>query len=226
MNSRATWRLARYAGLGALGVFVGAQLLPLLMAAGPVLLIAAAAAAGLWVTRRRPSLPEAPEALLARLRFEEAHALARRSGQLAPLHAHLAHALAVPTDELRATLAELYERLSQLELSAEDAYGTHLDRDFRLALREHVQAAFEALWSTCRKLAVVQGQGVALPADHPGLARVRTQIDDLLGATRDVQRAVVELSLSRGEQRLEEAGLALRVARRQADTLRSLERLP
>lgn len=225
MSARGPWSLAGYVALGALSLFIGAQLLPLLMAAGPVLLIAAAALAGLWVTRRRPSLPEGPDALLARLRFEDAHALGRRTGELAPLLPHLAHALAVPADELRPPLSELYERLCQLELSADDAYGTHLDRDFRLALREHVQSAFESLWATCRKLAVVQGQGVALPADHAGLVRVRTQIDELLSATRDVQRAVVELSLSRGERRLEEAGLALRVARRQADTLRSLERL-
>ncbi len=226
LRARGVGRVVLYAGLGALGLFAVSQLVPLLVAAGPLMVLAIAVLLGLWVSARRPALPPPPPgALLARLRFEEAHALARAAGETAQVREHLAHTLPLPAGDLRASVTELYERLCQLEQSADEQHATHLDRDFLRELREHVLAAFESLWVTCRKLVMVQAQGVDLPPDHPGLVRLKTQVDELLLATREVQRAIVELTLTRGEQRLEQAGLALRVARRQAEALRALERV-
>lgn len=220
-------KLAAYAVVAAAAVFAGAQVLALLVAAGPAVLVAVLAFLGLWLAGRVKSgaLGPDPRVLLHKARFEQAHSHARRDGNLGVVRDHLAYDLPVPAADLRAPLGELYERLCQLERASGVPGDVPVDPEFGRALREHVALALESLWTTCRRLATVKAHDVGLPADHPGLRRVRAQIGDLLAATKDVQRALAELALDRNAHSMDEAALAMRVARRRAEAMSGLDGL-
>lgn len=129
----------------------------------------------------------------------------------------LRHDMALPCEDLRPSIIDLYDNLEALSDVDTDPQ-TSLMGDFS----QDTSRSYGALWSITERLQEVRKQKIRFSPEHERMIEIRERLEGLTQAAQQARIRIAEATLEKGQSLNEELLLATKTLERQTESLSNL----